>query len=174
MALKRHRHYGTNIIIAYLLIAMVVFPLPLPDPIYFVLVGILALLLVVGQSASLWHSYGDLCEKCISTMPLNPQAKAERQKRFLQTFHRMYGSPRRTMVTSAIQAALAVGTLASAFLAPDVVTSVLLEVMLLDLLVVHVTGNSHRKYQPWCPWCRDDGGHGDVASAPGPTITQPA
>lgn len=174
MRLARHRHYGTGIVITYLVISIVVTPLPLPKAVQLVVYGGLFLVLVYGQVAALRHQFGHLCEKCMADMPLNPQEKAEKVKPLLRTAHALHFGTKRVVMTSVATLGLAVAAVVLASTIGGgplfVVTS---EALLLLLLASHVSMNAHRKYAPWCPYCNGGGGDYVRGGSPDPSVIQP-
>lgn len=173
MAFKRHRHYGTNLIIAYLVVALFVTPLPLPDIVWYPLFGLLAVVFIVGQIAALRHTYGHLCEECIASMPLNPQERADKRKPALRVFHVMYNTPRRSIMTSTAQVALVTILITAAVTDLDVVKTITHEAIILLLLAIQVSTMEHSKYQPWCPYCHRGNGGWSRAGRPDPSIPHP-
>jgi len=175
MRLARHRHYGTNIVITYLVIAIVATPLPLPNGVDLAVYGGLFLVLVFGQVAALRHQFGYLCEKCIAQMPLNPQEKAERVKPLLRTMHALHFGTKRTAITSTAMLGLAIATMVFALTSGGVSYAIAQEALLLLLLISNLSTSAHRKYGPWCPYCNGGGGGGHVhRGSPDPSAIQPA
>ncbi len=93
-----------------------------------------------------------LCEHCMATMPLNPAAVAERYARRFWVTHA--GSEPR-LVIPYLAALVAVNFVPGAL---GRVAWTLLQLSMIYLVLSYAT---HRRLQPWCPWCRDDGGGGD-------------
>ena len=93
-----------------------------------------------------------LCEQCASSMPLNAAEHAARYRRRFRLVHS--GNNPRLLVP---YLAVLVG---SNFLTsmPGRTVWALVQASMVYLILAHA---SHRKLQPWCPWCSDGGGGTD-------------
>lgn len=94
------------------------------------------------------HDRG-LCEQCLAAMPLNPSALAVRYRRRFWLSHT--GAQPRFVI------AYLVVLIGSNFVTspPGRVIWVLMQASMIYLILAYST---HRRLQPWCPWCRNDGG----------------
>lgn len=90
-----------------------------------------------------------LCEQCACSMPLNAAEHAARHQRRFWLVHA--GSNPRLLVPYLV---VLVG---SNFLTslPGRGVWALVQASMIYLIMAHA---SHRKLQPWCPWCSDGGG----------------
>jgi hypothetical protein len=90
-----------------------------------------------------------LCERCASSMPLNAAAHAARYQRRFWLVHT--GSNPRLLVPYLLV------LLGSNFLTstPGRAVWALAQASMIYLILAHA---SHRKLQPWCPWCSGGGG----------------
>jgi hypothetical protein len=106
--------------------------------------------LMAGWFGALWGSMRharELCERCISRVPLDPQRAVNRSYRMLWVWHR-----------GVLFAFFMVSFIASAFTPknswPD---RLFLSLGTITLLASSIVAWRHAAIQPWCPWCRDDG-----------------
>lgn len=103
-----------------------------------------------------------LCEACITELPLNPGAEALRYDGRLRAAHWTidHKISYRLIVVSYI-AVLAVGTSLSSLMA-NAATVALASTGLAVLLALNTAFAAHRKYGPWCPYCRRNNGGGGL------------
>jgi hypothetical protein len=99
-----------------------------------------------------------LCEACMSAMPLNASEQATHYRKRFWTAHNL--SDRRfllpylvVLVGSNFATTTTIGRLGWA----------LVQSSMLWLIVSYAT---HRRLQPWCPWCSDGGGGEHVEDTP--------
>lgn len=175
MALKRHRHYGTHAVIAFLLITIILVPLTaaelVPVGIY---IGLLAFCLFAWITR-IRHSFGYLCDECIASMPLVPQKRADELKPALWAMHLLNGHRYRALALSLCVLALSVVSAVLLFTGHTVPYVIVQELVPLYVLVDVISQHVHGKYRPWCPYCNGGGGGGGArAESPDPTIPQPA
>ncbi|WP_454165871.1 hypothetical protein [Gordonia iterans] len=118
--------------------------------------------LVVLQFVDTRHRRSGLCLRCFATAPLDGSGEAERRRGLLRVFH---------SVATPFGLAL--------FLA-GMMTPTFLRVVLdgadwwripSQVLVFSVMGLTwvHRRYRPWCPYCRNWDNDGDREPSPPPT-----
>ena len=99
-----------------------------------------------------------LCERCVISMPLNPAERAGRYQRRFWMAHT--GSEPRFLIPYLV--VLVSSNFATS--TPGRIGWALIQLTMIYLILAQQT---HRKLQPWCPWCRDDGGGGeDVDETP--------
>lgn len=98
-----------------------------------------------------------LCEQCVLTMPLNPAEKATRFQRRFWMAHT--GSEPRFLVPYLI-------VLLSSNFASSTIGRVGWAAIQLSMIYPILAQQTHRKLQPWCPWCRDGGGGSDIDERP--------
>jgi hypothetical protein len=123
----------------------------------------LALLLFVLGSWLLMRGHDRrLCEHCAASMPLNPAALAARYRRRFWLAHA--GSQPRYLIP---YLAVLLGSNFAAGPAGRVAWAIIQSSMIY-LIMSH---SAHRRLQPWCPWCRGDGGgeHESISPDPMPT-----
>ncbi|MDQ2749109.1 MAG: hypothetical protein ABI775_01245 [Pseudonocardiales bacterium] len=105
------------------------------------------------------HDRG-LCELCMGAMPLNPSELAVRYKRRFWLSH-SGAQPRYVVPYFAV-------LIGSSFLTGQsgLLIWSLVQTSMIYLILAYST---HRRLQPWCPWCRGGGGGGeDEPVAPDP------
>ena len=98
-----------------------------------------------------------LCERCVSSMPLNPSERATRYHRRFWTAHT--GSEPRFLVP---YLAVLVGS-NFATSTPGRIAWAVIQMSMIYLILAQTT---HRKLQPWCPWCSGGGGGEEVDETP--------
>jgi hypothetical protein len=121
--------------------------------------------ILIGCAAVIGH-YQILCERCMANMPLDGPQRAERRKIFLRLSHSM-----KLLVAIAIIFLIVnVFDWAIRPLISDKPTRRLVEdlAVYLPTMLLMVSIQVHGRLQPWCPWCRGDGGDGEVERAPEP------
>jgi hypothetical protein len=94
-----------------------------------------------------------LCERCLLAMPLNPAQEAARRKRLFWMAHT--GSEPRFLVpylAVVIGSSFAYGTIGK-------IPWALIQSTMIYLVLAQAT---HRRLQPWCPWCSEGGGGSEV------------
>ena len=98
-----------------------------------------------------------LCEQCMAAMPLNPAEQAGRYKRRFWTAHTLFEPrflvPYLVVLIGSNFATTTVGKIGWA----------LVQSSMFYLILSHST---HRRLQPWCPWCSDGGGGEHVEETP--------
>lgn len=105
------------------------------------------------------HDRG-LCEHCMSSMPLNPSEQAVGYRRRFWLSHT--GTQHRFVIPYLV-------VLIGSNFAPGragLIFWVFVQTSMIYLIIAYST---HRRLQPWCPWCSDNGGGGeDETATPGP------
>ncbi len=104
------------------------------------------------------HDRG-LCKDCMASMPLNPAEQAARYRRRFWMSHT--GGERRFVVPYLI-------VLVASNFATGPVGRTFWAAMQLSMIYLILAYSTHRRLQPWCPWCSDGGGGSHVPSAPDP------
>jgi hypothetical protein len=104
-----------------------------------------------------------LCEQCVAAMPLNAAEKAVRyQRRFLLSHS---GSEPRFLVPY-------LTVLIGSNFFPGTWGRVAWAVIQCSMIYLIMSQMTHRRFQPWCPWCSEGGGGSgrdrDVAPPPLP------
>jgi hypothetical protein len=140
-------HYGGESLIVAIAASIAVKIVPLP-----LMVNLLAALAiivgVIGGFVLMRRHDRRLCELCMTHMPLNPSLEVERHKWRFWVAHD--GSEMRFVVPY-----LAV-VFGSSFVVDYIGkwTWAAIQATLVYLVLAQVT---HRRLQPWCPWCRSGG-----------------
>lgn len=157
----RWGHYGPQMLSASI-VGVIMIGLR-PPPGAFALTVPVALLVFVVASWLLMRQHDRrLCEQCVLSMPLNPSEQAVRYKRRFWLAHS--GAQPRLVIpylVVLIGSNFATGTIGR-------IGWALVQSTMIYLILSYST---HRRLQPWCPWCRGDGRGGedeDVAPPPPP------
>jgi hypothetical protein len=98
-----------------------------------------------------------LCEHCVLAMPLNPSERAKRYHRRLWMAHT--GLEPRFVVPYLV-------VLISSNFATSTIGRIGWALIQLSMAYLILSQSTHRKLQPWCPWCRDGGGGEEVDETP--------
>jgi hypothetical protein len=103
-----------------------------------------------------------LCEHCLSSMPLNPSEQAGRYRRRFWMSHT--GAERRFIIPYMVV------LIGSNFFTGQIgrIGWALIQTSMIYLILSYAT---HRRLQPWCPWCSDGGGGEDRVDTPDPVDT---
>jgi hypothetical protein len=154
-------HYSHLLLSASILAVIALGVYPLSGPLMFT--APIALLVFVLMSWVLMRQHDRrLCELCMSAMPLNPSEVAAHYRARFWLAHS--GMRPRFLVP---YLALLIGSnFAMGFIGR--IGWALVQSTMLYLIAAYST---HRRLQPWCPWCRGGGGdddRDDVAPPPPP------
>jgi len=98
-----------------------------------------------------------LCEQCVMEMPLNPSEEAKRLKRRFWMAHT--GAEPRFLVPYMV-------VLISSNFATTPIGRIGWAAMQLSMVYLIASNSTHRRLQPWCPWCSADGGGEEVEDLP--------
>ena len=148
----RWGHYAPQLLSGAILVAIALGIRPMdPSPVYTLgTVGVLVFVLVTW----LFMRQHDrrLCEKCAASMPLNAAESAARHQRRFWVAH----AGNRPMIVIPYLVVL----IGSNFLlsAPGRIVWAVVQLSMIYLILSYT---SHRKLQPWCPWCSSGGGGAD-------------
>ena len=99
-----------------------------------------------------------LCERCVMEMPLNPSAEAKRLHRRFWMAHT--GSEPRFLVPYLVV------LVSSNFATSTTIGRIGWAVVQLSMVYLIISQSTHRRLQPWCPWCSDGGGGEEVDETP--------
>ncbi len=140
------------------IVAIVVFELrPLPG--MFAVTVPIALFGVLVLSWLLMRQHDRrLCELCMLSMPLNPSEQATRYKR---RFWMAHGA-----AESRLMAPYLVVLIGSNFATTTPTGRLCWAMIQLSMVYLILSYSTHRRLQPWCPWCSEDGGGDHVADVP--------
>jgi hypothetical protein len=98
-----------------------------------------------------------LCERCVMDMPLNPGEEAKRLHRRFWMAHT--GSEPRFLVPY-------LTVLISSNFATTTIGRVGWGLIQLSMVYLLMSQGTHRRLQPWCPWCSEGGGGSEVDETP--------
>lgn len=90
-----------------------------------------------------------LCEQCVAALPLDAAAHAVRYRRRFWMAHT--GSERRFLIPYVV-------VLIGSNFAPGTAGRIGWAVMQASMIYLIMSQVTHRRFQPWCPWCSDGGG----------------
>jgi hypothetical protein len=133
---------------------------PPTDPMMALGVSVALITFVVASWLLMRRHDRGLCEHCMAGMPLNPSELAVRYKRRFWLSH-SGAQPRYVIPYFAV-------LIGSSFLPgkSGLLIWSLVQTSMIYLILAYAT---HRRLQPWCPWCRGgDGGGEDDPVAPDP------
>jgi len=152
-------HYSSEVLIGSIFASIIVALYPPP--------GLLALTLPLALFAFVLASWiimrkhdRKLCEMCMSSMPLNPAKEAERCKRRFWMAHT--GSEPRFLVPY-------MAVIIGASLAFSTIGAIPWAIIQSSMIYLILSQSTHRRLQPWCPWCSDGGG-GQEVETPEPVV----
>ena len=156
---ERLGHHGAAMLNFSILAAVAVGLFPPPGLLGLTLPLALMIFVLFGWVLMRQHDRG-LCEQCVREMPLDPAGRAQTLRRRFWMAH-LGSQPRFLLPYFAV-------LIGSNF----TTTSygrwgwALAQLSLVYLVLSYTT---HRKLQPWCPWCRSDGG-GEKVDDPDPVV----
>jgi hypothetical protein len=101
-----------------------------------------------------------LCERCLLSTPLNPSEHAARYGRRFWMAHT--GLQPRFLVPYLV-------VLIGSNFATPMIGRIGWAVIQSSMIYLVLSYSTHRKYQPWCPWCRR-GGDGEQVEGPSPIL----
>jgi hypothetical protein len=157
---SRLGHWGAQILIAAILAAIALRLRPLPAGTTAALVVPISVLLIVIGSWLLMRQHDRrLCEHCMAAMPLDATKQAARYRTRFDVAHL---GQRRALIVGYL--ALLIG---SNFI-PGLVGEIIWTVMQLSMVYLVLSYSTHRRLQPWCPYCSGGGGENEDVDAPEP------
>jgi hypothetical protein len=149
-------HYANSLLMGSIVVVVGLGLYPLPGILAFTVP--VALVAVVLLSWMLMRQHDRrLCEQCVMSMPLNPSEKALRLKRRFWMAHT--GSEPRFLIPYLV-------VLVSSNFATSTVGRIGWAAIQLTMVYLILSQSTHRKLQPWCPWCSDGGGGEEVDETP--------
>lgn len=143
---------GTMAVLAFL-------PVPYP-PGGKPLVSVAFIALMIATYAEMRKHDRGLCERCVAEFPLNPAQAAETYRHRLATVHLLANRRAATYYLLAILVACLLPIFAPAPL--QVPAMALWLASLASLIYLVQSGVTHRRLQPWCPQCGNQGGNDKV------------
>lgn len=155
-ALARIGHHATTLLIASIIGVVLVGLVP-PPGLLAVTVPIALFAFVVATFLLMRQHDRSLCEQCMLSMPLDAAAKATRMQRRFWMSHT--GAEPRFLVPY-------LAVLIGSNFATTTLGRGLWAVMQLSMIYLLLSNATHRKLQPWCPWCSDGGGGEEVDETP--------
>jgi hypothetical protein len=120
----------------------------------------LALLVLVLMCWVLMRQHDrSLCELCLAAMPLNPSELATRFRLRFWLAHS--GAQPRFLIPY-------LAVLIGSNFAPGTIGRIAWAIIQSSMIYLIMAHTTHRRLQPWCPWCRGGGGRDKEDSAPPP------
>jgi hypothetical protein len=150
-------HHANSLLIASIVGVVAVGLHPLPGALLFTVPLALAVLVIYSWLLMRQHDRS-LCETCVHSMPLNPAARANRMQHRFWMAHT--GAEPRFLLPYMVV------VIGSNFAATSPVGKAGWALVQLSLIYLVLSQSTHRKLQPWCPWCREGGGGEDVDETP--------
>jgi hypothetical protein len=153
----RFGHHASTLLIVSIIGVVAVGLHPLPGLLF--LTVPLALFLVVIMSWVLMRRHDrTLCEQCAHAMPLNPGEQATRLRRRFWMAHT--GSEPRFLVPYVVV------LISSNFATTTTLGRIGWAVIQLSMIYLILAQSTHRRLQPWCPWCSEGGGGQEAEDMP--------
>lgn len=149
-------HHANEILIASIFAIVLLRLKPLPG-----LLGLTVPLAIFGLVIMSWLLLRQhdrrLCELCVLSMPLNPSEQALRYRRRFWMAHT--GSEPRFLVPYLV-------VLLGSNFATSTLGQLVWAVVQLSMVYLILSYSTHRRLQPWCPWCSEGGGGDHVDDTP--------
>ncbi len=149
-------HHATELLVLTIGAAIAVGVRPLPG-----LLGLTVPLALFGLVIATWVLMRQhdrrLCESCMAAMPLNAAEQATRYKRRFWIAHT--GSEPRFLVPYLV-------VLLGSNFAMQQIGRPLWAAIQLSMIYLVLSQTTHRRFQPWCPWCSGGGGGQEVDETP--------
>jgi hypothetical protein len=155
-AAERLGHYATEMLIVSILGVVLLGLYPLPG-LFMVSVPIALFGFVLLSWLLMRQHDRRLCEKCVMSMPLNPSEQAQRLRRRFWMAHT--GSEPRFLVPYLV-------VLVASNFATTTAGRVGWALIQLSMVYLILSNSTHRRLQPWCPWCSEGGGGEGVEETP--------
>jgi hypothetical protein len=155
-------HHASEMLIGAILVVVAIGFYPLPG-----LLSLTAPFALFGLVLTCWILMRQhdrrLCEHCVLSMPLNPSEQATKLKRRFWMAHT--GSEPRFLVPYLIV------LISSNFATSTTIGRIGWALIQLTMIYLIMSNTTHRRLQPWCPWCSQGGGGDDVLETP-PVLPQ--
>jgi hypothetical protein len=149
-------HHATNMLAGAIVAVVGIQLLPMP-PLMALTVSLTLFAFVLLCWLLMREHDRRLCEQCVHEIPLNPAEHAKRYQRRFWMAHT--GSEPRFLGPYLI-------VLVSSNFATSGIGRVGWALVQLSMVYLILSQATHRKLQPWCPWCRDGGGGEEVDETP--------
>ena len=147
----RSGHYAQHILIGAIAAATTLAFLPIGAVLNLAL-GITVLAAVVFAWLSLRDHDRRLCERCVTSMPLNASEQSVRYRRRFVVAHL---AQRKLLVAGYLAALIGTNLMLVVNSSPPVKLAwAMAQLSMVFLVLSH---SSHRKFQPWCPQCASGG-----------------
>jgi hypothetical protein len=149
-------HHAVDLLVATIVAVVAVQLVPLP-PLMALTVSVTLFALVLLCWLLMRDHDRRLCEQCVMSMPLNPSEQAKRYQRRFWMAHT--GAEPRFFVPYII-------VLISSNFAMSTIGRIGWGLIQLSMIYLLLAQSTHRKLQPWCPWCQGGGGGEEVDETP--------
>ena len=155
---SRWGHFAPNLLIGAIGVVILLGFRPVPTSAD-LLVSLGLVLFILATWVVMRAHDRSLCEHCVGSMPLNPSEQAARYKRRFWMSHT--GAERRFVIP---YLAVLIG---SNFFA-GTIGRLAWAVIQSSMIYLILSYSTHRRLQPWCPWCSEGGGGDERVSTPDP------
>jgi hypothetical protein len=149
-------HHASAMLIASIVAVVVVGLYPPPGPFQFTVPVALFGFVLLSWVLMRQHDRR-LCEQCAQAIPLNPGEQATRLRRRFWMAHT--GSEPRFLIPYLV-------VLIGSNFATSGIGRAGWGLIQLSMIYLVLAQSTHRRLQPWCPWCSDGGGGEDVEQTP--------
>jgi hypothetical protein len=149
---ERWGHFAPGALITSIVGVILIRERPPADPALALDVSVTLIAFVLASWLMMRRHDRGLCEHCLAAMPLNPSELAVRYRRRFWLSHT--GAEPRFVVAYLV---VLIGSNFATSPAGHVVW-ILAQTSMIYVILAYST---HRRLQPWCPWCRDGGGGAD-------------
>jgi hypothetical protein len=149
-------HYAINMLAAAI-VAVVAVQFVALDPLTILTISVTLIAFVLLCWLLMREHDRRLCEQCVLEIPLNPSEQAKRFQRRFWMAHTgsepRFLVPYLTVLIGSNFATTTIGRFGWALIQ-------------LSMVYLLVSQSTHRKLQPWCPWCQQGGGGSEVDETP--------
>lgn len=144
-------HYGPELLCASVL-AVIAYGLHPPQGAFALTAPVALVTFVLGSWVLMRRHDHGLCERCVAALPLNAAEVAARYRRRFWLAHHL-GRPRVLIPYLTVLIGSNFATTTAGRLGWAVIQT--------SMIYLIMSYSTHRRLQPWCPWCRggDDGLH---------------
>jgi hypothetical protein len=142
-------HYSPELLVTSIGGAIIVGIRPLPGAAGYI-VPIVLMAFVLASWLVMRRHDRSLCERCVTSMPLNPSKLASHYKWRFWMSHT--GAERRFLIPYMVV------LLGSNFFTQTTVGLIGWAIVQASMIFLVLSYSTHRRFQPWCPWCSEGGG----------------